>query len=327
MWAMFERMCASPTTVRALLDAVYEIDITRVLPVISVPTQITHRRDDPAIPAPFGRYLAEHIPDANWVELSDTDHPPWLGNMDELVDAVEEFLTGAHHEAPTERVLTTVLFTDIVSSTERAAELGDARWRQLLERHDEFTAREVAAAGGQVVKSMGDGLLARFDGPGRAIESAHRIVSEAPDSLGIDVRAGIHTGECELFGDDLGGLAVHIGARVGAMAAPGEVLVSRPVRDLVIGTPVSFSDRGVHELKGVPGEWQILAAEPVRSSSAGRPEPSYEIAPNAALAKPSDRAAARLARTAPSLGRMISGVTAARARRRSLQRDRAGPTA
>ena len=209
LWAMLERMAASPAMIRALIDAVRSIDVTAVLPSIRVPTLVIHRTGDGAIPWMLGKHVADHVSGAEWLPLEGDDHVPWLGNTAELLDPLEAFLTGNRTQAPVDRALTTVLFTDIVGSTERAAELGDSSWRQLLERHDEFTSREIVAGGGRLVKSMGDGMLARFDGPGRGIESAHRIVSAAPEELGIEIRAGLHTGECEIRGDDLGGMAVH----------------------------------------------------------------------------------------------------------------------
>jgi class 3 adenylate cyclase/alpha-beta hydrolase superfamily lysophospholipase len=323
MWAMFERIAAPPAMVSGLMAAVSKIDVTDVAGAVSAPTQITHRVGDPAVPALAGEYLARLIPNAEYVELPGDDHVPWLGDTERLLDEVEGFLTGAHAERPMERALATVLFTDIVGSTDRAAELGDARWRRLLEHHDELIRREVASDGGRVVKSLGDGVLARFDGPGRAIDCAQRIVGEAPQALGVEIRAGIHTGECEVRGEDLGGLAVHIGSRIGGLAQGGEVLVSRSVRDLVVGSPVAFADRGTHELKGVPGEWQVLAAAPGEELAAGQPKPSYEIAPNAELSRPSDRALARLARTAPGIGRGLNSVMGARARRRVRKRQEA----
>lgn len=319
-WAMFERMAASPAMVEGLLDCVFSIDVSGVLGTIRVPTHVSHRRGDLVIPFAWGQFVADNIPGAEFVPLEGEDHVPWLGDMGAILDPLEAFLTGTRADVPVDRALATILFTDIVGSTERAAELGDSRWRELLERHDEFIKREVAAGGGRLVKSLGDGMLARFDGPGRGIECAHRIVSAAPEELGVEIRAGLHTGECEIRGDDLGGLAVHLGARIGAEARGGEVLVSRSVRDLVIGTPIAFTDRGTYELKGVPGEWQLLAAEPERAGAPGRPRPSFEIAPNAELARPADRAAGRLARSAPAVGRALNRLTSVGARRRVRRR-------
>jgi len=254
---MFERAAASPTMVRELVQFNLEIDVTQVLPVIDVPTLVLHRTDD-VIPVHYGRYLAEHVPGARFVELAGNDHMPWLGDSDAVLDEVEQFLTGARRAAEPSRALATVLFTDIVGSTERAATLGDERWRALLESHNELVRRQLTAFSGREVQTLGDGFLATFDGPGRAIRCASAICEDV-GSLGIDVRAGVHCGECEVIGADIGGMVVHIGARVVARAAPGEVLVSSTVRDLVVGSGIEFADRGTHELKGVPGRWPLFA--------------------------------------------------------------------
>src|SRR5207244_12369851 len=243
-----------------------------------------------------------------FVELEGSDHLPWPGNADLVVDEVEQFLTGTRHAAEPDRVLATVLFTDIAGSTERAAQLGGDRWHALLDSHNELVRRQLAAFGGHEVKTLGDGFLATVDGPGRAIRCACAI-REDIGSLGIGVSAGVHTGECELIGADVGGMAVHIGARVGARAAPGEVLVSGAVRDLVVGSGIEFADRGTHELKGVPGEWRLLAVAGARTDSeptaagkaAGNP-----LAPNATLVTKRDRTALRLARRAPGVARLVS---------------------
>jgi pimeloyl-ACP methyl ester carboxylesterase len=307
MLGMFERAAASPAMVRALMQFNLEIDVTDVLPVIGVPTLVLHRTDD-LIPVEVGRYVAEHVPSARFVELAGNDHMPWLGDSDAVLDEVEQFLTGARRAAEPGRVLTTVLFTDIVGSTERASALGDDRWRALLENHNELVRRQLAAFDGREVKMLGDGFLATFDGPGRAIRCACAI-REDVGSLGVDVRAGVHTGECELIGPEIGGMAVHIGARVVGRAAPGEVLVSSAVRDLVVGSGIEFADRGTHELKGVPGEWQLLAvagartdSEPTVAAKAG----SDPLAPNATLITKGDRTALRLARRAPGAVRLLS---------------------
>ena len=203
--------------------------------------------------------MAERIPGAKLVEFPGHDHLWWFGDQDAISDEIEEFLTGARHAPEPDRVLATVLFTDIVGSTERAAELGDRAWRDLLERHGEVVRRQLGAHRGREVKTTGDGFLATFDGPARAITCA-REIAEGVKPLGIDIRAGLHTGECEVIGDDVGGIAVHTGARVSALADAGEVLVSQTVRDLVAGSGIEFEDRGEHELKGVPGEWRLFAA-------------------------------------------------------------------
>jgi class 3 adenylate cyclase len=202
--------------------------------------------------------MAERIAGARFVELPGDDHWPWIGDSDAVVDEVEEFLTGERHAPELDRVLATVLFTDIVGSTERAAALGDRAWRDLLERHDRVTRRQLERWRGREVKSVGDGFLAVFDGPARGIQCAHAISDEVR-ALGVELRAGLHTGECELMGDDVGGIAVHIGARVAAKAAAGEVLVSSTVKDLVVGSGIAFADRGAHTLKGAPGEWRLYA--------------------------------------------------------------------
>jgi class 3 adenylate cyclase len=304
---MFERASASPAMVRALQRFNTEVDVRHVLPGVSQPTLVLHRADDP-ISLGYGRYIADHVPDAQFVELSGEDHVPWLGDSDAVMDEVEQFLTGARHAAEPDRMLTTVLFTDIPGSTERAAQLGDDRWRALLESHNELVRRQLAVFGGREVKLLGDGFLATFDGPGRAIRCASAIL-DAVESLGITVRAGVHTGMCELIGADIGGMAVHIGARVVALATPGEVLVSSAVRDLVVGSGIEFTDRGTHELKGVPGEWRLLAVAGTRGN--GRPaavDPGARdaLAPNATLITKRDRTALRLARRAPGVARLVS---------------------
>ena len=254
----YERSSASPGMVRALMLLNLEVDIRPLLPAITVPTMILHRTGDTLVPVEHGRYLADHIPGAKMVEVPGIDHVPWAGDTDRFVDEIQEFLTGARHVAEPDRVLATVMFTDIVASTERAAELGDRRWREILDRYYELSRREIERFGGRQVNTTGDGTLATFDGPARAIRSATAITT-ATRQLGIDIRAGLHTGECELIGSDVRGIAVHIGARVAAMAGPGEVLVSRTVRDLVAGSGLLFSERGEHELKGVPGTWQLFS--------------------------------------------------------------------
>lgn len=202
--------------------------------------------------------MAERIPDAKYIELPGEDHVPWVGDVDAILDEVEEFVTGMRQVHEPDRMLATVMFTDIVDSTSRAAEMGDRAWRVLLERHDDLMRRELERHRGREVKTMGDGFLATFNGPARAIRCAS-AARDAMRELGIEIRAGLHTGEVEVMGDDVGGIAVSIGARVGAAAGPGEVLVSRTVTDLVAGSGIEFADRGAHALKGVPGEWQLYA--------------------------------------------------------------------
>jgi class 3 adenylate cyclase len=230
-----------------------------ILPSIGVPTLVAHRKDDRVVPEPQGRYLAEHIPDARYVELSGADHLGWTGDQDALLDEVEEFLVGSRRAHEPERALTTVLFTDIVGSTETTAELGDRRWRDLMERHDSIVRRQLSVHRGREVKTMGDGFLATFDGPARAIRCAGAIRDEL-SGIDLRVRSGIHTGEVELVGEDVSGMAVNIGARIGAVADAGEVLVSSTVRELVVGSGLDFGERGVHTLKGAPGEWSLFEA-------------------------------------------------------------------
>jgi class 3 adenylate cyclase len=255
-WGRFERSSSSPG---ALLDAIHmnlEIDVRHVLPQIHMPTLVLHRREDRAFPVEMGRYLAEHIPGAHLVELPGSDHAFWV-DSEPILDELREFFTGVREAPETDRVLATVLFTDIVDSTRLAAELGDRRWSELLELHNTATVRQIERYRGQVVDNAGDGFLAVFDGPARAIRCGCATRNELKD-LGIEIRAGLHTGECERVGDKFSGIAVHIGARVAAAARPGEVMVSSTVRDLVAGSGIRFEDRGVHPLKGVPGEWRLL---------------------------------------------------------------------
>jgi len=261
-WAgKMERYSAPPGVIRQIMEAMGETDVRPVLPTINVPTLVMHRSGDPFLMVEHGRYLGEHIPGARYVELEGTDSLFSVGAGDAIVGEIEEFVTGMRHEREPDRVLATVLFTDIVRSTERAAELGDRGWREVLERHDRLVRRELARHRGRAVKSTGDGVLATFDGPARAIRAAASI-GEGAEGLGIQIRAGLHTGECEVMGDDVGGLAVHIGARVMSTATAGEVLVSSTVKDLVVGSGIDFEERGSHELRGVPGEWRLFAARP-----------------------------------------------------------------
>ena len=312
-WGLFERAAASPGMVSALLRSLLEIDVTDVLPTLRVPTLVLHRRDDTAIPVESARTLAQLIPDARYVELEGNDHIPWFGDADALLDEIEEFLTGCRHAREPDRALATVLFTDIAGSTERAAALGDRRWRELLERHQTLVRDRLAAYDGREVKTMGDGFLATFDGPAKAIRCACAIV-ERSSSEGVEIRAGVHTGECELLGEDVGGMAVHIGARVAAQAAPSEVLVSSTVKDLVVGSGIEFADRGSHELKGVPGDWRLLAVADHRPTSS-KPAPGRRdhVAPNATMRQRGDRAMLRLARRAPSAMRLASRAARRRA--------------
>ena len=258
-WARLLRMGASPGANLALLRMNAEVDVRHVLPAVRVPTLILHSVGDRALDVRASRYMAERIPGAKYVELPGDDHLPWLSDADAILDEVEEFLTGVRHGPEPDRVLATVMFTDIVGATERAVALGDRRWRDLLDAHHGLVRRELTRLRGHEVDTTGDGFLATFDGPARAIRCACAI-SDGARQLGLEIRAGLHTGECELIGNKVGGIAVHIGARVAASAAPGEVLVSSTVKDLVAGSGLRFSDRGVHTLKGVPGEWRLFAA-------------------------------------------------------------------
>jgi class 3 adenylate cyclase len=254
----FGRLATSPGAIVALMRMIMETDIREVLPTIQVPTLVIHRTEDTLVSVEHSRFMAERIPNARLAELPGKDHLWFFGDQDAIVDEVEEFLTGARSAPEPDRVLATVLFTDIVSSTERAAALGDSRWRELLERHETVVRRELERHRGREVKTTGDGFLATFDGPARGIRCATAI-ADAVRPLGIEIRAGLHTGELETMNGDVGGIAVHTGARVSAEAGPGEVLVSGTVKDLVAGSGIEFEDRGDHELKGVPGEWRLYA--------------------------------------------------------------------
>ena len=261
MWGRYQRMGGSPGTARALMEANALIDVRPVLPHVQVPTLVVHRTDERVVSVGNARYAAEQIPNARLLEQPGEDHLPWLGDADGMLDAIEEFVTGSRHHVDEDRILAAVLFTDIVHSTRRAAEVGDRRWREMLDAHDEISVSEVDRFGGRRVKTTGDGMLAVFDGPARGVRCAE-AVRDAVAELGVEIRAGLHVGECELRGDDVGGLAVHIGARVAGLAGPGEVLVSRTVRDLVAGSGLRFADRGEHELKGVPDRWSLYVVTP-----------------------------------------------------------------
>lgn len=257
-WARFERLGASPSAVIALMQMNNEIDVRHIAPAIRVPTLVLHRADDPRVSVEAGRFLGKSIPDAKYVELPGSDHLAWAGDVDRLADEIEEFLTGSRAQVEPERVLATVLFTDIVNSTKRALELGDRRWRTLLNQHDAAVRAELARHRGREVKTLGDGFLATFDGPARAVRCAAAI-TEAVRTMGLTVRSGVHTGEVELQGDDISGVAVHIAARIAALAAADEVLVSTTVRDLVAGSNLRFSDKGTQRLKGLPEEVRLFA--------------------------------------------------------------------
>jgi class 3 adenylate cyclase len=256
--ARTERLSASPRTVARMMALMAEMDVRALLPTVRVPTLVLHHTDDAVIPPDWGKDVADRIPGAKYVELPGRNvmHfvEPWRDSFQEIA----EFLTGQHAAVADDRVLATVLFTDIVDSTRRAAEMGDRDWRALLDAHDAVVRSQLSRFRGREVSTSGDGFLAMFDGPQRAIRCAMSI-RDAVQALGIEVRAGLHTGECEVRGDDIGGIAVHIGARVSALAGPNDVLVSSTLRDLVIGSGLEFDERGAHELKGVPGEWRLFA--------------------------------------------------------------------
>ena len=254
----WERSSASPGDIVKLNRMNAAFDIRAVLPAISTPTLVLRSAGDRTYSLEQGRYLAEHIEGARFVELAGADHAPWFEDPDTSLDLIEEFVTGERHRVEPDRVLATTMFTDIVGSTERASRVGDRRWGELLDQFESLAAREVERFGGRLVKTTGDGTLASFDGPGRAVRCAQAMV-EAVGPLGIELRAGLHTGEVDLRGNDIGGVAVHIGQRVSAVAGPSEVLVSRTVTDLVVGSGIEFSDRGDHVLKGVPGTWRLYA--------------------------------------------------------------------
>jgi class 3 adenylate cyclase len=256
-WARLLRYGTSPAGAIALMGLYRELDVRVALASIETPTLVVHSSSDKMVPVAQGRYLADHIAGSRFIELDSQDHLAFT-SAEPLLDEVEEFLVGSRGAAQSERALATILFTDLVGSTAMAAELGDSRWRRLLERHDAAVRRQLALHRGREVKTVGDGFLATFDGPARAIRCAAALRGDL-DSLGLELRAGIHTGEVELIGEDVGGIAVNIGARIGAEAGAGEVLVSSTVRELVVGSGLEFADRGLRALKGVPGEWRLFA--------------------------------------------------------------------
>jgi class 3 adenylate cyclase/pimeloyl-ACP methyl ester carboxylesterase len=283
-----------------------QVDVRDILGSVRVPTLVLQRKDE-VVPVEYGRELAAKIPEARLVELDGVDHWPGVGDIKSITGEVEEFLTGKRHEHAVDRVLATVLFTDIVDSTRRASELGDQRWHELLERHDEITRAEISRFQGRVIKHTGDGFLATFDGPTRALRCATTLAERMPE-LGIDVRSGLHTGECEPRGDDIGGIAVHIGARIAALANAGEVLVSSTVKDLVNGSGIAFQDRGTHSLKGIRGEWKLYAP-------AGQDDPIENLPPTPQKAA-QDRLADYLTRW-PAVGRMLLLVAKPRQSKRT----------
>jgi class 3 adenylate cyclase len=260
--ARMQRLAASPAEARALASGLADMDVRETLPRISVPTLIMHRTGDQAWDVRHSRYLAEHVPGARYVELDGVDSFPFVGDSDAIIDEIEGFLTGGRRGGEHARALLTVMFTDIVDATARAARVGDRRWRDLLADHDRQVRAQLTRFGGREVKTVGDGFLATFDGPpSRALRCAQAISAEAHE-LGIEMRIGIHTGECELIGDDVGGMAVHIASRVSGVAGPGEIMTSGTVYGTVVGGPFGFEDRGLHDLKGVPGRWPLFALSP-----------------------------------------------------------------
>jgi class 3 adenylate cyclase len=258
-FAKLERLAASPGTAAKFVMMNAQIDVRAVLPTIQVPTLVLHRAGDTMVDKRHSLYLAEHIPGARLVEVPGDEALSFGPESVSLLDEIEEFLTGARHTSDAERILATVMFSDIVDSTQRAAALGDRRWRDLLEGIEVSVTRELSRFRGRAIKTMGDGFLATFDGPARGIRCATAIRDGAKAQFGLEVRSGLHTGEVEVIGNDVGGIAVHIGARVGAAAGPGDVLVSGTVKDLVVGSGIQFEDRGERELKGVPGTWRLWA--------------------------------------------------------------------
>lgn len=259
-WGRMLRSGLSPSGARAIGEMYERLDVRPVLPAITTPTLVLYRTGDRAVAPEWSRTVAEGIPGARAIELDGEDHLFCAGDQQALVDEIEEFLTGRLTARASDRVLATVLFTDMVDSTTRAASAGDRRWRDVLERHQRLAGREVGRYRGRVIKSTGDGILASFDGPARAVRAGMALRDRAPSDLGVELRVGIHTGECEVIGDDLGGIGVHIAARVQGAAHPGEVLVSSTVKNLVVGSELRFADRGEHALKGVPELWQLHAA-------------------------------------------------------------------
>jgi class 3 adenylate cyclase len=260
-WKLAGQRGASPATARAINDLIVASDVRSVLPTIAAPTLVLHRTDNAFIRPGHGRYLADHLADAKLVELLGRDHLAFVGETDDILGEIEEFITGSRASVAADRVLATIVFTDIVDSTKRLAESGDRRWRDLLENHYDMVGRQLHRFGGQQINTTGDGMVATFDGPARGVHCGLAICDGARQ-LGMAVRVGVHTGEIERRGDDIAGIAVHIAARVQSKALPGEVWVSRTVKDLVAGSGLVFGDRGEHELKGVPGAWQLLAVLP-----------------------------------------------------------------
>lgn len=257
-WARYQRIGASPGRSAKMARLIFEMDVRNVLSTIRVPTLVLHRRDFRLFPVEMGRYLGQNIPGAKYVELEGSDGFIYLGDMNGLVDEIEEFMTGARRAPDIDRVLATVLITDMVGSTDLAAKLGDRRWREILDQHDDIVRQRLGFHRGRLHRATGDGILATFDGPGRAIRCGFEI-RDMLRRVGVEIRTGIHTGEIELRGNEIGGIAVHIAARLMTEAGPGEIIASSTVKDLVTGSEISFVDRGVKALKGVPQEWRLYA--------------------------------------------------------------------
>jgi class 3 adenylate cyclase len=295
-----ERSAVSPGMARGLIDALLRADVRPALSAVRVPTLVLHRRGD-LVPIAHGRLLADRIPGARLVELPGSDHAIWTEDTETIVGQIEHLLTGTRAVAARDRMLATIVFTDLVESTRRAADIGDTAWRRLLEQHSVLARQEIDRAGGRLVKSLGDGVLAVFDGPARAITCTQALVSRVAD-LGLALRAGVHTGECEVMGDDLGGIAVHIGARVGALAGPGEILVTKTVVDLVVGSGLEFSARGDHTLKGVPGTWPLYQVTGQSDGQRQRAEAASGYMTG------TDRLAVRLAQRAPGVMRTLGSL-------------------
>ena len=312
---MVERMCASPGMLQATLESSFRIDVRPILPTLIAPTLVIHARED-LMPVQGSRYLADHIPGARYLEVDGAAHAPWFTEPDKILTGIEEFLTGSH-AAPSQshRALRTVVFTDMVASTQHAAATGDERWRAVLHRLGEITAELTERFGGTVVKSTGDGHLTTFDGPTQAIRCADALRDHA-ETLGIQIRAGIHTGECELLDADIGGIAVHIAARICGHAGAGDILVSRTVRDLVVGSGAGFEDRGTVALRGVPGSWQLLAVDP-HGARAGSAEAELASTPTPGprtTMRRSDRAMAVMAKRTPWILREMARLAPATSR-------------
>jgi class 3 adenylate cyclase len=299
-WGIFERAGASPAMAKALVEASMRADVTTILPMIQAPTLVLHRRGE-VFPLAAGRQLARMIRGARLVELDGDDHAFWAGDTDSVIAEIEEFLTGSHTVPTPERVLATLLFTDIVGSTQHASEVGDSGWRELIEEHNRRVREQLTCFDGRELDTAGDGFFACFDGPGAAIRCAWAIDSTVRE-LGLQIRAGVHTGECERIENKLGGLAVHVGARIASLAAANEVLASRTVRDLLVGSGLQFTDRGTHQLRGIDEPWQLFAVEDTPSPTPGLSGPRDHLTT-------SDRAIIQIARRAPAVLRLGARLT------------------